>query len=285
MHKDEIRIENLECFAFHGVTPEENDKGQFFYVNATLYTDIRKAAKGDAIYFTTNYGDVATFINKFMAQTIFLIIETAAEKMATAILLNFPLIHTLDLEIRKPHAPIKLNFTSVSVKIRRGWQRVYVATGSNLGDSEKYINDAIIQMKKNQYIRDVKTSKLYKSTPYGMEEQPDFLNGAVTFLTLLSPKELLLFLQQLETKAGRIREKTSQKNARWSSRTLDLDIIFYEDLQIDEADLVIPHPDLHKRDFVMIPLINLNRHLKHPTLNRGIVELLDELSDRFIKLP
>jgi len=283
--QDEIRIENLECFAFHGVNPEENEKGQLFYVNTTLYTDTRKAAQNDDISLTTDYGEVTLFINKFMKANTYKLIETVADKLATAILLNFPLIHKLDLEIRKPHAPINLNFSSVSVKISRGWQRVYVATGSNLGESEKNINNAITQMKENKYIRDVKTSELYRSAPYGMEDQPDYINGAVTFLTLLSPHELLTFLHQLEIKAGRERKKDSSKNARWLARTLDLDIIFYEDLQIDEADLVIPHPDLHKRDFVLIPLINLNRHLKHPTLNRVIVELLDELPERFIKIP
>jgi dihydroneopterin aldolase/2-amino-4-hydroxy-6-hydroxymethyldihydropteridine diphosphokinase len=276
--RDEIRIENLECFAYHGVYPEENKKGQHFYVNATLYTDISKAACHDDLKRTTNYGEVARFINDFMAKDVYKLIETVAEKMAAEILLAFPFVHKLDLEIRKPNAPINLNFTSVSVKITRGWQRVYIATGSNLGDCEKLIGNAVAAISAHPQIREVRASKLFRSTPYGMTGQPDFVNGAATFLTLLAPIALLDFLQTLEKRAGR--EK--KQSVRWAARTLDLDILLYENWVIAEDDLIIPHPDLHNRDFVLLPLISLNKHLNHPTLNRGMSQLLDDLTDRHV---
>ena len=273
---DEIRIENLECFAYHGVYPAENEQGQYFYVNAALYTDVHEAAKTDDLNQTTNYGEVARFIHEFMGKDTYKLIETVAEKMATAILLEFPLIKTIELEIRKPDAPIKLNFSSVSIKIARGWKRVYVATGSNLGDSENIIKDCITKIKANQLIRDVKTSALIKSTPYGVTDQPDFVNGAVEFQTLLSPKMLLEFLQNLENEAGR------KKSVRWGARTLDLDILLYEDMIMDEEDLVIPHPDLHNRDFVLMPLVSLNQHLQHPTFNCGMKKLLADLAEKHV---
>jgi dihydroneopterin aldolase/2-amino-4-hydroxy-6-hydroxymethyldihydropteridine diphosphokinase len=277
---DEIRIENLECFAYHGVNPEENEQGQLFYINAVLYTEIRKAAANDDLALTTNYSKVAKFINEAMTKETFKLIEAAAEKIARDILLEFTLVKRLDLEIRKPNAPLNLNFTSISVKITRGWQRVYIATGSNLGDSEQLIYTAIEQIKQHKQIRDVRASKLISSIPYGVTGQPDFLNGALTFQTLLTPYELLEYLQGLEKAAGR--EQDNKKSIRWAARTLDLDILLYEDTLIDEADLVIPHPDLHNRDFVLIPLISLNRHLKHPVLNCGMKQLLDNLTERFV---
>ncbi|MCL2719183.1 MAG: dihydroneopterin aldolase [Lachnospiraceae bacterium] len=292
---DEIRIENLECFAYHGVKPEENEQGQFFYINAVLYTEIRKVAAEDDLNQTTNYSKVAKYINELMTRETYQLIETVAEKIALSILLEFPLVQKLDLEVRKPDAPINLNFTSISVKITRGWQRVYIATGSNLGDSEQLINTAIGQIKGHPQIRDVRASSLINSTPYGVTDQPDFVNGAVTFHTLLTPYELLEFLQGLEIAAGRGRDNnkgfaveelqsnflSSNKSVRWGARTLDLDILLYEDILIDEADLVIPHSDMHNRDFVLTPLISLNRHLKHPVLNRSMKQLLDDLTERY----
>ena len=272
---DEIRIENLECFGYHGVYPEENEKGQHFYVNAVLYTNTAEAALHDDLAQTTNYGEVARFINDFMKKDIYKLIETVAEKLAREILLTFPFVHKLDLEIRKPNAPINLKFASVSVKITRGWQRVYIATGSNLGDREKFINNAIEEITAHPQIRDVKASKLIHSTPYGITGQPDFINGAVTFFTMLTPYALLAFLQTLEKQAGR--EK--KQSVRWEKRTLDLDILLYENLVMEEDNLIIPHPDLHNRDFVLVPLVSLSKHLKHPTLNRSMKQLLDDLTD------
>jgi dihydroneopterin aldolase/2-amino-4-hydroxy-6-hydroxymethyldihydropteridine diphosphokinase len=101
------------------------------------------------------------------------------------------------------------------------------------------------------------------------------------FETLLYPEELLLFLQELEDAAGRKRSKN--KNARWEARTLDLDILLYEDIIMAEEQLKLPHPDLHNRDFVLAPLIMLNPHLKHPLLNRTMAELLSGLTDNHIK--
>ncbi|MCL2051879.1 MAG: 2-amino-4-hydroxy-6-hydroxymethyldihydropteridine diphosphokinase [Lachnospiraceae bacterium] len=277
---DEIRIENLECFAFHGVKPFENELGQFFYVSTVLYTDIRDAALGDDLELTVNYSTVAKYINELMKKETCKLIETVAEKMARNILLKFPLVKSLDLEIRKPNAPIGLNFTSVSVKINRGWHEVYVATGSNLGESESLINNAVTKIRNHPHIRAVKASKLINSLPYGVNNQPDFKNGAVTFLTLLTPFELLSFLQGLEKEAGRCRD--GNENIRWGARTLDLDILLYGDEAINEENLVIPHPDLHNRDFVLIPLISLNPHLLHPTLNRGMKQLLLELTENYV---
>ena len=136
---DIIRINELEVYAYHGVYADEREKGQFFYVNADLYVDTRKAGMTDDLNYSVNYGTVCEFIADFMKNNTYNLIETAAEQLAQALLLEFKPVKSLLLEVRKPSAPIALEFGSVSVEIVRGWHEAYIAFGSNMGDREKYI--------------------------------------------------------------------------------------------------------------------------------------------------
>ena len=222
--KDEIRIEMLEVYAYHGVFPAEKRKGQTFMVNATLYTDIRKSAREDNLELSTNYSDVCHFITEWMQEKKYDLIETVAEGLAQAILLKYDLISKVDLEIRKPEAPIELPFGCVSVKISRSWHKVYLSIGSNMGDRESYLRGAIDALEAHPLIRVRNVSGLIVTKPYGGVEQEDFLNGAVEIETLLPPTELLDALHEMEAAAGRERKQ------RWGPRTLDLDIIFYDKL-------------------------------------------------------
>lgn len=269
---DEIRIENLKIYAYHGVYAEENERGQDFYVNAVLYTETKRAGNEDALTLSTDYGEVCHFINDFLKIHTFQLIETMAEKTAEQVLLHFPLIKEMDLEIRKPQAPIGLPFESVSVKIHRGWHKVYVALGSNMGDKNAYIESAVQKIKKNECNKNVKVSNLYETSPYGeVQEQEDFLNGVAEFETLYSPEELLEFLHVLEQEAERVRE------IHWGPRTLDLDIIFYDRLVMDTEELTIPHADMHNREFVLKPLCDLTKKYRHPLLGKTVEELLKTL--------
>lgn len=269
---DEIRIENLKIYAYHGVYAEENERGQDFYVNAVLYTETKRAGNEDALTLSTDYGEVCHFINDFLKIHTFQLIETMAEKTAEQVLLHFPLIKEMDLEIRKPQAPIGLPFESVSVKIHRGWHKVYVALGSNMGDKNAYIESAVQKIKKNECNKNVKVSNLYETLPYGeVQEQEDFLNGVAEFETLYSPEELLEFLHVLEQEAERVRE------IHWGPRTLDLDIIFYDRLVMDTEELTIPHADMHNREFVLKPLCDLTKKYRHPLLGKTVEELLKTL--------
>ena len=269
---DEIRIENLKIYAYHGVYAEENERGQDFFVNAVLYTETRKAGNEDALALSTDYGEVCHFMNDFLKIHTFQLIETMAEKTAEQVLLHFPLIKAIDLEIRKPQAPIGLPFESVSVKIHRGWHKAYVALGSNMGDKQAYIEDAVQKIKKNERIKNVGVSSLIQTAPYGeVKEQEDFLNGVAELETLYTPEELLDFLHTLEQEAERVRE------IHWGPRTLDLDIIFYDNLVMDTEELTIPHADMHNREFVLKPLCELTKKYRHPLLGKTVEELLETL--------
>lgn len=268
---DEIRIDGLEVFAHHGVYPEEKEKGQTFVVNAVLYTDIRRAGAGDDLSCTTNYGEVCRFITEWMQENTYNLLEAVAEKLSKAILLKYVLVLAVDLEIKKPEAPIHLPVGCVSVKIHRSWHRAYLALGSNMGDREGYINGAVSALKAHPQIRVKKISDMICTKPYGVVEQEDFLNGAAEVETLLAPEELLNAVHEIENAAGRVRV------THWGPRTLDIDILFYDELIYESEHLVIPHSDIQNRDFVLEPLSMLAPNYRHPILGKTVRQLLQDL--------
>lgn len=268
---DIIRIDNLEVYAYHGAYDEEKEKGQYFYVNAELYTNIRKAGMNDDLDVSTNYGTVCDFIHDFMTKHTYDLIETVAEQLAQALLLEFKLVKSVLLEIRKPHAPIEREFESVSVEIERGWHEAFVAFGSNLGDKEKFIDEAIEALSNLPQINIVAISDKIVTKPYGNVEQDVFLNGVMKIETLLPADELLQILQKVEEHAGR------ERKIHWGPRTLDLDIIFYDDDIISEDDLIVPHPDMKNRDFVLKPLMQIAPYKLHPVYRKTISDMYAEL--------
>lgn len=268
---DIIRIDNLEVYAYHGAYDEEKEKGQYFYVNAELYTNTRKAGMNDDLDASTNYGTVCNFIHDFMTKHTYDLIETVAEQLAQALLLEFKLVKSVLLEIRKPHAPIEREFESVSVEIERGWHEAFVAFGSNLGDKEKFIDEAIEALSNLPQINIVAISDKIVTKPYGNVEQDVFLNGVMKIETLLPADELLQILQKVEEHAGR------ERKIHWGPRTLDLDIIFYDDDIISEDDLIVPHPDMKNRDFVLKPLMQIAPYKLHPVYRKTISDMYAEL--------
>lgn len=269
---DQIRIENLEVYAHHGVFPQETQKGQIFVIDAVLYTDLKAAGMADELALSTNYGEVCHFIDDYLRENTFLLIEAAAEHLTKELLLHFQRIERLVLEIKKPHAPIGLPFSSVSVKIERGWKKAYLGIGSNLGDKQTFIEKGIEGLKDNPMIRDVKCSKIIATPPYGGVEQDDFLNAAIELKTLLTPYELLSFLHELEAEAGR------ERKVHWGPRTLDLDILFYQDFLSNDPVLTVPHPDMENRQFVLEPLNELCPWYFNPVTGKNIRQMYLELN-------
>jgi 2-amino-4-hydroxy-6-hydroxymethyldihydropteridine diphosphokinase len=127
----------------------------------------------------------------------------------------------------------------------------YIGIGSNLGDREKYIENAIEKLKNIEGVEVKRVSNIHETEPVGGPRQGKYLNAAIEIETGLKPRELLAKLQDIEKQLGR---KRTVKNA---SRTIDLDILLYGDNKIDEPDLKIPHPGMREREFVMKPLIEI----------------------------
>lgn len=268
---DRIKIQNLEVFGHHGVFSEETKLGQKFLVNATMYTNTRAAGYSDDLEKSINYGEVCHFITGYMQNHTFKLIEAVAEHMAQAMLMEYPLLQKLDLEIRKPWAPIGLPLENVSVEISRGWHTAYIALGSNMGDKEKYLNEAVEKLQQTSDCQVLKVSDFLVTAPYGGVEQDDFLNGALALKTLLTPQELLERLHEIEQEAHR------ERQIHWGPRTLDLDILLYDDLVLDTPDLIIPHVEMHLRDFVLIPLAQIAPWKRHPVLGLTVSQMLADL--------
>lgn len=265
---DKIIIKDLEVFAKHGVLKAENVLGQKFLVSAELNIDTRKAGITDALELSLDYAKVCHFINKYVQDTTYHLIEALAEHLSLALFANYDLIESIKLCIKKPWAPIGLPVDYVAVEIERRWHRTYVALGSNMGDKLMYLENAVKAIESDVNCKLLKISDIIVTEPYGPVEQEEFLNGCMMIDTLYTPQELLRFLQRLEQEAGRVRE------VHWGPRTLDLDILLYDDLVTSDDELTIPHPEMHKRDFVLEPLKQIAPNVIHPLLNQRIRDLI-----------
>jgi 2-amino-4-hydroxy-6-hydroxymethyldihydropteridine diphosphokinase len=150
---------------------------------------------------------------------------------------------------------------------------VYIGIGSNLGDREKNCSRSIDLLGKNGIVIRQKSS-LYETVPWGSRDQPLFLNMVIKVETELKPQELLELLKNVEIEVGR------EKSSRWGPRAIDLDILLYDDITLNEETLTIPHPYLHERDFVLIPFCEIAPDIKHPVLQSTMRELLQMLRNK-----
>lgn len=149
--------------------------------------------------------------------------------------------------------------------------KVWIALGSNMGDGRKNLDEAVENMNKNG-VKVEKISTYIETEPYGYTEQDNFVNAVCIAETELSPRELLKTLLAIELEMGRVRL------IRWGPRIIDLDILFYEDLIIDEENLKVPHIEIQKRSFVLEPMDEISPEKVHPVFKKTVHELLLELN-------
>ena len=268
---DQIRIDRLKVFAHHGVYPEESAQGQNFYVSAILDVDTREAGLRDELSESVDYGSVSMFIDKYMKKNTFKLLEAVVENLAREILLKYPLVHSVTLKVSKPQAPIPLPFEDVSVTVKRGWHTAYIAFGSNLGDREEYIRQGLEMLENENDIYVLRTSEIIETEAYGDVATEAFLNGVIKVKTLLTPYELLRVCHEIEKKAGRVR------TAHWGNRTLDLDILFYDEMILEDEYLTIPHIDIKNRDFVLIPMAEIAPGFVHPVYRLTMKDMKENL--------
>ncbi len=268
-----ILIKGLELYSYHGCFDFEKEKGQSFLVDLEIKTDLHRAGISDKLEDTINYGQVANVASEIFKKEHFNLIEAAAENLARRLLLSFDKIGEITVTVHKPNAPIEVPFEDVTVSVTEGWHTAYIAVGSNMGDSRGIIAGGRDELASTEGIILTKESSLIVTKPYGVTDQPDFINGMFMVKTIYNPDELLTVLNKIE--ASNNRERT----LRWGPRTLDLDIIYYDDYVIDSERLTIPHIDMCNRDFVLKPLLEIDPYKRHPINHMRAQQMLDLLDN------
>ena len=154
--------------------------------------------------------------------------------------------------------------------------RVCLSLGSNLGPRETYLRKALQALDKELGSL-VKCSSFYETLPWGFSSDSLFLNAAACFDTLLSPEEVLAVTQQIEKSLGR---KEKSRQGQYADRCIDIDILLYDDKVMQTPDMILPHPHMAERMFVLEPLAEIMPHMLHPQLKKTILQLKEELAER-----
>jgi len=150
---------------------------------------------------------------------------------------------------------------------------VYLGIGSNIGNRKQNCLEAIRLLSENPFISVIKISSLYETEPVGLESQSSFINCVIGIETTLDPGRLLDVCREIEESLGR------ERVAQWGPRTIDIDILLYNNQVINDRDLKIPHPLMHERGFVLIPLAEIAPDAFHPVKRRKIKDLLKGIKD------
>ena len=266
-----IVIKDFEVFGHHGVFSEEKTLGQKFILDIILNLSVNEAAKTGDLTKSVHYGELAHKLEERFKKESYDLIETVADKMSDFILLEYDLVDSVKIRVKKPWAPIHRTLDTVYVEIEKGWSEAFISFGSNMGDKGENIQKGLDIIRSSNHTKIITVSDIIVTEPWGYKDQDDFLNGVCKIKTLLSPKELITFLLDIEKELNR------ERIIKWGPRTLDLDVIFYKDIITEEEDVVIPHPRMHQREFVLKPLCQIAAYKIHPLYRKRVFELLDEL--------
>lgn len=263
---NKILIRGLEVSTCHGVKDFEKIQPQPFIFDADIYFDFYAAAKSDNVVDTINYSTASKIIVSVAKDNCFNLIEKLAYECAYAVMAATTASRIV-LTVYKPQAPMKQKFDTVGVTVDVLREKAYLSLGSSMGERSQYLNSAIEKLNTCSGIFVKKVSDYVETEPYGGVAENKFINCAVEIETLLSPRQLLNEIHRIEYECGRVRNK------HWGDRTLDIDIIFFGKQIIAEDDLVIPHPEYHKRDFVLIPMKQIAQNFICPKFLKPIKEL------------
>lgn len=266
-----ILIDGYELTGCHGVNPEEKSLPQRFVFSAQLDFDLTEAAETDDVDKTVSYAAVCKVIKAFFGESSRDLVETLALGAARRIMLAFPRLVRAAVTVAKPDAPMKGKFDSVGVTAEVKRSVAYVGMGSSLGDRHAYLDKAKELIREDPLVLSVRESARTETAPYGGAAKNAFINSALRVETLHTSEGLLGLLMRVERECGRTRE------VHWGDRTLDLDLLLFGDEVRSEGDLILPHPEMTRREFVLAPLADIAPHAVHPLSGKRVSELLSEL--------
>lgn len=249
---DRIEIHGLRVMAVVGVLSHEREASQPLRLDLTLEVDLRDAGRSDELGDTADYGAVTERVGALVREAKDLLLERLAHRVAEEAL-AFDRVDAVEVRLTKLRPPIPEDVESTAVQIRRTRadaevaprsHRAFVALGSNLGDREAFLRFAIAELGDV-----VAQSQVFETDPVGGPEgQGAYLNMVVVVETSLDPFALMRRCQRIEAAAHR------QRVVHWGPRTLDVDVLMYDDIHIDSPELVVPHPRYAERRFVLAPL-------------------------------
>ena len=271
--KTTVILQDYEIVACHGVNPEEKLNPQRFLFTVKVDEDLPIDMKDD-ISGTVSYSAVKKIVKAVAEGESVDLIETLAVRIAKNVLLSFSRAEGVSVLVKKPDAPMSGKFDYAAAEVTLKWTEVYLALGSNEGDRNAYLDLAVKMLKGDDNFKDVKESERICTEAYGGVATGEFVNSCVRLRTLYSPSELLAKIHEIESAGGRVR------TVHWGDRTLDVDIIFYGGEVIGSDELIVPHPDMQNREFVLKPLMELCPNKVHPLLNKRVNELYYALTTK-----
>ncbi|MGB0114788.1 MAG: 2-amino-4-hydroxy-6-hydroxymethyldihydropteridine diphosphokinase [Ilumatobacteraceae bacterium] len=253
---DQIRISELRAMAVVGALPHEREAAQPLQIDLVLDVDLHDAGRSDELGDTVHYGLVADQVSALVSESKDILLERLATRIADEVL-TFDLVEAVEVVLTKLRPPIAVDAATTSVRIRRTiadrentpltTHRAFIALGSNLGDRESYLRLAVAGLSPI-----VAQSQVYETDPVGgPDDQGAYLNMVVELETTLDPFALLRRCQRIEGEAMR------QRVVHWGPRTLDVDIVLYDDVTIESDELIVPHPRFAERRFVLTPLAEI----------------------------
>ena len=266
---DKIYLKDIEIFANHGVFQEEKTLGQKFILSLELSLDIKEAATTCDLTKSVHYGELCHKVIDIFQEESLDLIESVVNKVACFVLDNYSMVTAVKVLLKKPWAPIGRHLDYAAVEITRERHNAYITLGSNMGDRQENFKNAMAKIEEVNGIKITKTSSFIVTEPWGNEDQEEFLNGAIKVETYLTPRELMTELLRIELELGRVRE------IKWGPRIIDLDIVLYDDVISNDEFIILPHPLMHLRDFVLKPLNEIAPYALHPLKNKRVFELLD----------
>ena len=246
---DKIYLKNVEIFANHGVFKEEKTLGQKFILDLELTLSLEEAGRTGDLTRSVHYGELCHGIEKEFVKESYDLIETAAQKVAEFTLYNYPLVKEVKVTLKKPWAPI----------------------GRNIGNKEENLHRAIELINSYKEIEVEKVSSFLVTEPWGYLDQEKFVNAALKLKTILSPQELMKVLLDIE------QEMKRERIIKWGPRIIDLDIIFYDNLVLEDELVTVPHPRMEEREFVLKPLSEICGNKVHPLLKKRVFRLLEDI--------
>ena len=265
---DQLRIKDLEVYAYHGVFAAEKELGQRFVLDLILDYDMTRAAKTGDLTASIHYGELAQELVKWCQESKEDLIETLAYQLIGKIFQSYCLVEKVSLEVKKPWAPVPLPLDTCSVKLVRKKRKAFIALGSNQGSPVANL-DAALEKMAEQNIRILQASSRIETEPWGGVEQDPFLNQVVEVETWLNPEELMQTLLAIEADLGRVRE------IKWGPRVIDLDILYIGQEELYSPNLIVPHPYVAERAFVLQSLVEIAPHFVDPVQKKSIRLLWD----------